>query len=178
MNKNFYKRFLGLSYELENSIILESIKRGFLMTLPALFIGAIALVIISFPIQGFQDWIQSLGGGAVYQFFDVIYQITYGFLSIYLTIGISYNCAKRLIGTHIFSQNICVLVSVMCLVESLGVGSDKFTYQLVRDIMQNKRSETIVKSIIQLGKELHFKVIAEYVDEEAKRDLLIKLGCE
>lgn len=54
----------------------------------------------------------------------------------------------------------------------------KLDGELVRDIMQNKRSETIVKSIIQLGKELHFKVIAEYVDEEAKRDLLIKLGCE
>ncbi len=129
MQRNFYRKFLGLSYALENNIIIESVKRGLLMTLPALFIGAIALVITSFPVPEFQTWLLSLLDGAVYQLLDVTYQITYGFLAIYLTIAISYNCAKRLLSAHVFSQNICVLISVMCLIESLGIGREDFSYK-------------------------------------------------
>ena len=49
---------------------------------------------------------------------------------------------------------------------------------LVRQVPNNPRSKEIVRSIIQLGDELGFKVIAEYVENDVIRQELAKLGCE
>ena len=52
----------------------------------------------------------------------------------------------------------------------------KIDGQLIRDL-DNERSQSIVASIIELGKGLNFKVIAEYVETEKQRKLLEELGC-
>lgn len=44
-------------------------------------------------------------------------------------------------------------------------------------MMNNQRSQDIVKSIIDLGKSLGFEVVAEYVETSEQRDLLKKMGC-
>ena len=52
----------------------------------------------------------------------------------------------------------------------------KIDGHLIRDL-DNERSQSIVASIIELGKGLNFKVIAEYVETEKQRKLLEELGC-
>ena len=52
----------------------------------------------------------------------------------------------------------------------------KIDGHLIRDL-ENERSQSIVASIIELGKGLNFKVIAEYVETEKQRNLLAELGC-
>ena len=48
---------------------------------------------------------------------------------------------------------------------------------LVRDL-ENERCRSIVASIVRLGKTLNFRVIAEYVETEAQRAELSRMGCK
>lgn len=48
---------------------------------------------------------------------------------------------------------------------------------LVRQMMDNRRSQDIVHSITSLGNTLNFSVVAEYVETEKQRELLMDAGC-
>ena len=74
--------------------------------------------------------------------------------------------------------------------DDFGMGHSSLTYlqenvfeevkldgSLVKQLMNNKRSENIVLGIIQMAKSLHFKVVAEFVETEEQRDVLARLGC-
>ena len=52
----------------------------------------------------------------------------------------------------------------------------KLDGRLIDDI-HNERSRNIIASIIRLGKDLGFEVIAEYVETIEQRDILMKMGC-
>lgn len=43
--------------------------------------------------------------------------------------------------------------------------------------LDNERSKSIVSSVVQLGRQLNFSVIAEYVETESQRDMLLQMGC-
>lgn len=47
---------------------------------------------------------------------------------------------------------------------------------LIRDL-ENERCRSIVASVVRLGETLNFRVIAEYVETEAQRDELARMGC-
>ena len=49
---------------------------------------------------------------------------------------------------------------------------------LTRDVLTNERNSDIIASIVYLGRSLHFKIIAEYVETEEQRDKLKELGCD
>lgn len=53
----------------------------------------------------------------------------------------------------------------------------KLDGSITKKMMNNQRSQDIVKSIIDLGKSLGFEVVAEYVETSEQRDLLKKMGC-
>ena len=60
--------------------------------------------------------------------------------------------------------------------------SNRFRYVkldggLVRQIVDNARCREIVGSIISLGKNLGFRVVAEWVENEEIRNVLLDLGC-
>lgn len=76
------------------------------------------------------------------------------------------------------------------IMDDFGMGHSSMTYlrenrfdvvkldgSIVRDIQENKRSRDIISSIIYLAESLDFKVIAEYVETEAQREVLQELGC-
>lgn len=42
----------------------------------------------------------------------------------------------------------------------------------------NERSRSIVESIVKLGKQLNFKVVAEFVETKEQYDILKKMGCD
>lgn len=48
---------------------------------------------------------------------------------------------------------------------------------LVRQLVDSPRSQDIVRAIVGLGENLHFQVVAEYVESEALRDVLLSLKC-
>lgn len=54
----------------------------------------------------------------------------------------------------------------------------KLDGSLTRDVIHNETNRDIIASIVYLGRSLKFKIIAEYVENEAQRDELKKLGCD
>lgn len=77
------------------------------------------------------------------------------------------------------------------LIDDFGMGHTSLVYlqtnyfnvvkldgALTRDILNNERNSDIIASIVYLGQSLHFKIIAEYVEDEAQRDELKRLGCD
>ncbi len=56
-------------------------------------------------------------------------------------------------------------------------GVVKLDGSLVKNLMDNETNQKIISSIVELGKELDVKIIAEYVETAEQRDLLKKLGC-
>lgn len=58
-----------------------------------------------------------------------------------------------------------------------GFYAVKLDGRLVQGMLQNERNQEIISSIVSLGKNLGFVVIAEYVETEAARAKLEKLGC-
>ncbi|MDE7322233.1 MAG: EAL domain-containing protein [Lachnospiraceae bacterium] len=56
-------------------------------------------------------------------------------------------------------------------------GVVKLDGSLTKDILKNDRNKEIIAAITELGKSLHFETIAEYVETEEQRDMLLELGC-
>lgn len=54
----------------------------------------------------------------------------------------------------------------------------KLDGSLIKELISNSNCENIVSSIVSLGKTLNYSVIAEYVEEEAQRQILHELGCD
>ena len=55
----------------------------------------------------------------------------------------------------------------------------KLDGSLTRDVLCNERNSDIIGSIVYLSKSLHFKIIAEYVEDENQEEMKLKrLGCD
>lgn len=77
------------------------------------------------------------------------------------------------------------------LIDDFGMGHTSLLYlqtnyfsvvkldgSLTKDIVKNDRDKEIIAAIAELGKSLHFETIAEYVETEEQKDLLLTLGCD
>ena len=71
------------------SVIARMIKASLAMVLPILFIGSITVLLNSFPIQGYQDFIDSFMGGALRSIIMMIQYSTVGILAIYITVALN-----------------------------------------------------------------------------------------
>ena len=77
------------------------------------------------------------------------------------------------------------------LIDDFGMGHTSLMYlqtnyfdvvkldgSLTRDVLTNERNSDIIGSIVYLGRSLHFKIIAEYVETEEQKEKLKELGCD
>ena len=107
----FYRLYMGM-----NSFkVLLCIRSSLIMLIPVLLIGSISLMLKSFPIDGYQNFIGSFCNGIVANFFSLIYSATFGVLSLYVSISISI-CYTQQIGKdnrHTLGPMIASLVSFL-----------------------------------------------------------------
>ena len=82
-------RFLDFSTRISNNSLVRAIRNGLVGLIPILIIGAFALVLKSFPIEAYQNFITTFWDGAFYSFFNFIYSATFGVLSVYMTFSIA-----------------------------------------------------------------------------------------
>jgi len=54
----------------------------------------------------------------------------------------------------------------------------KIDRSFVNDIDKQQTTQRLVKTIIEMGHGLHLQVVAEGVETQAERDILIQLGCD
>lgn len=77
------------------------------------------------------------------------------------------------------------------LIDDFGMGHTSLLYlqtnyfsvvkldgSLTKDVLKNKRDKEIIAAITELGRSLHFETIAEYVETQEQKDLLLALGCD
>lgn len=89
----FYRIYIGMN----SSKLLLCIRSSLIMLIPVLFIGSMALMLKSFPIEAYQNFIGSFLNGVIANFFSLVYSATFGILSIYVSISISI-CYTQQIG--------------------------------------------------------------------------------
>ena len=89
----FQKLYIGMN----NLRLILCIRSSLIMLIPVLLIGSLALMLNSFPIEGYQTFIGSFCHGIISNFFSLIYQATHGVLSVYISISISI-CYTQQIG--------------------------------------------------------------------------------
>lgn len=89
----FYKIYMGMN----SSKLLLCIRSSLIMLIPVLLIGSIALMLKSFPIDAYQEFIGSFCHGIIATFLSLIYSATFGVLSLYVSISISI-CYTQQIG--------------------------------------------------------------------------------
>jgi len=68
--------------------------------------------------------------------------------------------------------------SSLIYIKSFNIDTIKIDGSLITDIVTNKESSSIVKSICDLANDLGISVIAEFVETKEQRELLEKLGCK
>lgn len=70
-------------------IAAHTIKAGLAMVIPILFIGSFTVLLNGFPIQAYQDFMDSYMGGALRSIIISIQYTTVGILAIYITVAIN-----------------------------------------------------------------------------------------
>ena len=88
------KRLYDFMAETEQLTLVRAIRSGLLNITPILILGAFALILKSFPVTPYQNFIKDFAGGILLTFFEFIYSATFGVLSIYMTVSISRSYAN------------------------------------------------------------------------------------
>lgn len=74
------------------------IRSGLAMVIPVLFIGSITVLLNSFPIRGYQDFLDTFLGGALRSILLMIQQGTLGILAVYITAALNFSFMKQTKG--------------------------------------------------------------------------------
>ena len=78
------------------SMIAGTIKRSLAIVIPILFIGSFTVLLNGFPVQAYQDFLDSFLGGALRNIILTIQNATVGILAIYITIALNFSYMKQI----------------------------------------------------------------------------------
>lgn len=94
--RNYENRIIKTTERFESSFLVRVIRDGLVTMIPVLMIGAFSLILKTFPVGAYQDFIQSFAGGFLYKIFHIVYMGTFSVMSLYMTVSfsISYFSAK------------------------------------------------------------------------------------
>ncbi len=115
-----YEKLLSSIYALERNTVFSAIKKGFILLIPAVLTGSIALLIRNFPIPIFQVWIKAFAGGAIDSLMGFLFDATVGFMAAYLVLAISYYYACSLYSDGRTHRLIAMITAFACFVASFG----------------------------------------------------------
>ena len=84
---NIISVFYKIKSGLEKNKYIQALKQTFTVLFPVLFIGSMSLLLQSFPLDIVRNFIQTAFNGAIYKVLVLIYYVTFGLSSLYLTIA-------------------------------------------------------------------------------------------
>ncbi len=93
------------------------------MLVPVLMTGAIALMIRNFPVESFLEFIRTANGGIIDTILVYIYDSTFGFMSAYLVLTISYYYSFTFSYNNFSLQVMNMIASLCCFLASFGGAS-------------------------------------------------------
>ncbi len=82
------------------------------------------------------------------------------------------------LGVNISIDDFGTGYSSLLYLKKIPANSVKIDRSFIKDIPKDKDDFTIIKAILALGKSLNLQVIAEGIEDEVQRDMLLKEGCQ
>ena len=64
--------------KIEQSTIVRSVRSGLVNMIPVMIVGAFALILMTFPVDGYQEFIETFADGFLYSLFNLAYAATFG----------------------------------------------------------------------------------------------------
>ncbi len=114
--------FFGKLERLENAKAICAIRDGLINIIPVIMLGAFSLALMSLPVDAYQDFL-SRGCGAVFvSILNFNFNATYGMLSVYMTVSVSYSRADLKNDGSVLMQILTSLVTFFILVGTLENG--------------------------------------------------------
>ena len=149
---------------------LSAIRRGLIMTIPILMIGAFARVFLTFPVDFYQRFLENTFSGAFLSMFTFLYDATLGIVSLYITLSISiyYLRAKHMSHNYSIAGGMTAVASFLILsgvkiddidIEVFGV-KGMFT-AIICSVIASHLFVMIIKNV-----KIPFRLYADGVDLE------------
>ncbi|MEK9940665.1 MAG: EAL domain-containing protein, partial [Methylotenera sp.] len=85
---------------------------------------------------------------------------------------------KHELGIKLSIDDFGVGYSSLSQLKNLPANEIKIDLSFVRNILQSRSDKAVVKTIIDLGKNLNFEIVAEGVETKTQFELLKHLGCD
>jgi lactose/cellobiose-specific phosphotransferase system IIC component len=107
--------------------MMQAIRNGFLFCLPLVTAGALAVLLNNLPLPGYQDFMNEVFGENWRRFGGLIWQGTFGVLSVPMLVGMSYHLAVLDNQRHVaspVSPIITALTALACLIVILPSGGE------------------------------------------------------
>ena len=107
--------------------VMQAIRNGFLFCLPLVTVGALAVLLNNLPLSGYQDFMKEVFGENWRKFGGLVWQGTFGVLSVPMLVGTSYHLAVLDNQRHTaspISPVITALTALACLMIVLPTGGE------------------------------------------------------
>lgn len=110
------KKMEHLFYKLTETWLLKGIKKGLMYSIPFMFIGSLALLVLNFPLAIVSDFFASGIGSRVSEFLLIIYGSTFDIMAIIVLLCISYEIITedKLIKKDGLHAVVIMVVSLTC----------------------------------------------------------------
>lgn len=115
-----YNFFVWIFRLLDENKAFVAIRRGFVMLIPVITIGAFSLALLSIPNAGYQFFLDSFWYGFFRNIFQTLNTACFGFFSIYLLMAVSYSYAD-LYRSKLISVTSVSFVAFLCYLVVSGV---------------------------------------------------------
>lgn len=122
-----YQKLLKIMNELENHTVLSAVRKGFMLTIPVLLTGSVALLIKNFPVPAVTAFLQTFAGGVLDTFLLFVFDSTVGFMSAYLVLAISYYYSASFVRENTDFRVMAMFTSLICFIASFGAASGSLT---------------------------------------------------
>lgn len=111
--------FIAAITAVEQKPTVRAIRNGLAMIVPVLLLGSFCLVLQYFPIIQYQNFVNALWDGKFIAFLQLLYNATFGMMSVYLCAAISYCYARQ--EQHCGGELCASLTSLICMFICSGV---------------------------------------------------------
>lgn len=119
--EEFLQRFIGpIAEKMSNNDVIQSVAEGFMRTGPVTFGVCIFVILGNLPIDGYSDWLISIGMKA---HFDAISNASLNVLALYISFTVAYAFAKRK-GDNPLSCGVLSLLSFLLIIPQTVEGKD------------------------------------------------------
>lgn len=130
METKFKNYLIKISMIIEEKTMFLAIKKGLIMIIPIIIIGSFSMVLKYMPLTLYQEFISKFGGGIIYSFLDILYSVTFGVLSLYVVIAISYSYSVISLKNKINSI-LLPIISICSYLIIIGLDNNKFNMTLI-----------------------------------------------